>query len=378
MPIIFDARTATDHFHGIGRYVAGLSGALQGVAPDLDLVLLRDPTAHTTRLSLPALPRIECAVSPFSIRQQWVVPGLLRRQSAALYHSPYYLMPYRPGVPAVLTCYDLIPLLYPEYYSAAQRLIYRLAHRLALRATQVILSISEATRTDLVRCFHVDARRIAVTPLAADARFAPKSSEHIAAARRKHDLPQAYVLYFGSNKPHKNLGRLIQAWNLRCSEVGSGDLVLAIAGHWDRRYTEAKRLVEALGLKERVVFLGPVDEADLPALYSGARLFVFPSLYEGFGLPVLEAMACGAPVACSASSSLPEVAGDAGLTFDPRDVEGMAATIQRTLADPGLRVHLRQQGLERAAQFTWERTARTTLEVYRAIGRRSRALPTRF
>ena len=370
MPVVLDTRTANDHFPGIGRYVASLVGALQRVAPELDLVLLREPTAQATRLSLPALPGMECAVSPFSIRQQWVVPRLLRKQSAALYHSPYYLMPYRPGAPAVLTCYDLIPLLYPEYYSAAQRLIYRLAHRLALRATQAILSISEATRADLVRYFQVDARRIVVTPLAADARFAPSSPEHVAATCRKHGLPQAYVLYFGSNKPHKNLTRLIQAWNLQRSAAGVGDSVLVIAGHWEPRYAEAKRLVEALGLKDRVIFIGAVDEADLPALYSGARLFVFPSLYEGFGLPVLEAMACGTPVVYSASSSLPEVAGDAGLTFDPGDVEALATTIQRVLANPDLRVHLRQRGLERAAQFTWDRTARATLEVYRTLATR--------
>ncbi len=365
MPIILDARTAIDHFPGIGRYVVNLAHALTRVAPALDLRLLIDQAVPMTRLALPDLPRIDCAISPFALQQQWIVPKHLRAAHATLYHSPYYLMPYRPGVPAVLTCYDLIPLIYPQYFSWIQCLIYRAAHHLALRTARLILAISEATKADLVRMFHVDPQRIVVTPLAADAHFTPQAAAVIDAVRQKYHLPEDYVLYFGSNKPHKNLPRLVEAFSQSAIRHPKSDIYLVIAGQWDARYPKAKQLATQ---NTRVQFIGPVSDDDLPALYSGARLFVFPSLYEGFGLPALEAMACGTPVACSRRSSLPEVIGDAGVTFDPTNVQSIADAIGQVIDDRSRQSSLREFGLQRAAQFTWERTARQTLDVYQSIG----------
>jgi glycosyltransferase involved in cell wall biosynthesis len=373
MPIALDARTATDHFPGIGRYVVNLAHALVRVAFDLGLSLLYDPSAAATRLTLPNLPRVACAASPFSLRQQWVVPGQLRRMQATLYHSPYYLMPYWAGVPTVLTCYDLIPLVYPQYYNPLQRLIFWLAHSLALQVSSSVLTISYATRADLVHRFHVDSRQVAVTQLAPDPAFRPQPAEKVIALRARLSLPEQYSLYLGSNKPHKNLPRLIKAWQISNLQFPTSNLRLVIAGHWDSRYPEARQYVESAGLKDRVVFAGPVAEDDLPALYSGATLFVFPSLYEGFGLPVLEAMACGVPVACSNTSSLPEVAGDAALMFNPLEVEAIADAIGRVLVDPDEQANLRQRGLERAAQFTWDRVAAETWQVYRAVMERNDA-----
>ena len=373
--VALDARTATDHFPGIGRYVVNLAHALARIAPGLPISLLYGPSANPTRLSLPALPRLDCSASPFSLRQQWVVPGQLRRARAALYHSPYYLMPYRPGVPTIVTVYDLIPLVHPQYFSAAQRLIYRLAHLLALQTADIILAISQATKADLIRYCHLSPERVVVTPLAADAHFTPQSPESIASVRQRYALPGNYVLYFGSNKPHKNLVRLVEAFGksqignrkLVLSYVEGSEIALVIAGHWDARYPQAKAMVERLALADRVVFLGPVPEEDLPALYSGATLFVFPSLYEGFGLPVLEAMACGAPVICSNTSSLPEVVEDAALMVNSLDTEELATAMSRVLADETLRQEMRQKGLAQAARFSWERTARETLAVYRQV-----------
>jgi alpha-1,3-rhamnosyl/mannosyltransferase len=173
------------------------------------------------------------------------------------------------------------------------------------------------------------------------------------------------MLYFGSNKPHKNVPRLVEAFAAGCARASGIDLV--IAGHWDERYPQAKALAERLSLKERVRFIGPVQDNDLPALYGGTELFVFPSEYEGFGLPVLEAMACGAPVVCSNRSSLPEVAGDAALLCDPHDAAALARALEQALTDRGLRAALQQRGLERAAQFTWEQAASHTLKMYRTI-----------
>jgi glycosyltransferase involved in cell wall biosynthesis len=365
--VVLDARTATDHFPGIGRYAVNLARALIQVAPDLELSLLQDPSAPASRLALPELPRITCPVSPFALRQQWAVPRILRQSRADVYHSAYYLMPYLPGVPTVLTYYDLIPIRYPHYFSRWQPLIYRLATVLALRTAGLTLAISESTRTDLIRYFHADPERLAVTPLAADERMRPAAPEQINAVRWKHHLPEQYVLYLGVNKPHKNLVKLVEAWSHFKSRNPHSTVQLVIAGHWDERYPEAKRLCEELGLREAVAFAGPVAEADLPALYSGAMLFVFPSLYEGFGLPVLEAMACGTPVICSSTSSLPEVAGNAAVLIDPANVEALAEALQSVLDDDERRRLLRARGLAQADRFSWRETARRTAEAYRSL-----------
>ncbi|HID89588.1 MAG TPA: glycosyltransferase family 1 protein, partial [Anaerolineae bacterium] len=189
--------------------------------------------------------------------------------------------------------------------------------------------------------------------------------------RRKYGLPERYILYLGSNKPHKNLVRLVEAWALvtkrgtRDTEHGSRT-TLVIAGAWDPRYPESRERAESLGLGN-IRWLGPVPESDLPALYTGATVFVFPSLYEGFGLPVLEAMACGAPVICSNVSSLPEVAGDAAVTFTPTDPGAIADALDRVLNDAGLCADLRDRGLRRARLFSWDQSARRTLALYREV-----------
>jgi len=367
MRIVIDVRTANDHFPGIGRYIVSLASALSQVSPDLNIALLDDTSVSSTHLTLPELPRIACPVSPFSILQQWIVPEKLRKAGATLYHSPYYLMPYFSWVPTVLTCHDLIPLIYPEHFTSGQRLIFRLAHILALKAARKVIAVSHATKADLIRYFSVDPQRIVVIPEAADARFQPQLPDRIAAVLRKYALPEKYVLSVGSNKPHKNLQRLIEAWRISSCKLHVSSFKLVIAGHWDERYPEAKRLTEELGLKDQVLFIGPVADPDLPALYSGAALFVFPSLYEGFGLPVVEAMACGTPVICSNVASLPEVAGDAALLVDSLDVNKLAAAMRTVLTDGELREGMHGKGLVQAKKFSWEQTARETVNVYTGV-----------
>ena len=368
---VVDARTATPHFPGIGRYVTGLLPALAAqLAPGERLAILCMDDAQIAELQIymkswPSTTYFVAPDSPFSLGQQRSVPRLLRRMPApAVYHSPYYLMPYRPGIPAVATIHDLIPLLYPQTVSLRARLLFRIAVRLALRAAARVIAGAEASRRDLVRILGVDPARVAVTPYAADPNFHPRPPAEIERVRRRFALPDEYILYFGSNKPHKNLVTLVEAYATMAAETGAR---LVIAGYWDAAHPESQRCAEALGLGERVRFLGPVNETDAPALCSGATCFVFPSRYEGFGLPVLEAMACGAAVACSNTSSLPEVGGDAALYFDPEDVAAIARTLHALVADPGPRQAAAQKGLEQARRFSWSRTATQTLEVYRSL-----------
>ena len=389
---VLDARTATPHYPGIGRYVASLAAAM---APQLDrnekLILLVDPHRQP---SIAGARMDPAAASPFSLAQQWSIPAHLRGLGAAVYHSPYYLMPYRPGVPALLTVYDLIPLRHPQHSSARARLLFRWATRLALRTARHVIAITETARQDFISEFGLPPERITAIPLAADPAFRPQGAQAVAALREQYGLPERFALYVGSNKPHKNLVGLVAAWAggaeadgdrqlkpprfskpRRFNEShdgGFGDAELVIAGAWDERYPEARQLARSLEVPG-IRWLGPVPEADLPSLYSAATVFVFPSLFEGFGLPVIEAMACGTPVVCSNVTSLPEVAGGAAILFDPiapPAVETLHATslqtaLERVLDDDALRAELREKGLARAAQFSWQVTATHTLELYR-------------
>lgn len=372
---ILDARTATNHFPGIGRYVANLAKATALLLrPNERLILLRDPGRPSSwDLATPGGDRVQVVdvpLSPFSLRPQWAIPRLLHRLGADLYHSPYYLMPYRPGVPTVLTVYDLIPRLFPQYVSFRARCLFRLAMALALRAANHVIVISAMTGSDLQAIFQVKPDRVTVIPLAADPAFYPRPSAEVEAIRLKYGLPEVFILYVGSNKPHKNLARLIRALAQFAIRDPRSAIPLVVAGVWDPRHPEPRLLAERLGLKG-IRWLGPVPEADLPALYSGATLFVFPSLYEGFGLPVLEAMACGTPVICSQTSGLSEVAGDAALLVDPYNVDAWAMAIEKALADRSLREEMRAKGLAQAARYSWQRTARATLAVYeRLVGAR--------
>ncbi len=339
---VLDARTATPHFPGIGRYVRSLAAALPPLlAPAERLTLLVDPVRP---LAIEGVQAVPLDASPFSAGQQWQAPRALRSLGADLYHSPYYLMPYRPGAPAVLTVYDVIPLRFPQFSSRRSRLLFRLTSRLALRTARHVIAITENARHDFIAEFGVRPERITAIPLAADPAFCPQPAAALQAVREKHDLPERFVLYLGSNKPHKNLVGLVQAW----AGLG-GEAQLVIAGAWDPQHPEARLLAESLG--DRVRWLGPIPEADLPALYAAATVFVFPSFFEGFGLPVVEAMACGTPVICSNVTALPEVAGDAALLVDPGDSRALTVALGRVLADEGLRAELRARGLARAGRI---------------------------
>lgn len=368
MRIALDGRYIRDDFPGIGRYTYDLARTLPAIAPDVDFILLHDPKSPNTRLDIQALRKPNLTVAPTNIpirspAEQIRLPRLARRLTLDVFHAPYYITAYRMPCRHVVTIYDVISAHYPEYLpSPAMRLIFGVTTRLALRTADHILTLSEVSRQDLVDLYHVDENRISVTPLAAGAQFRPADPSITDELRRRLGLPDHYVLYVGINKPHKNLSRLVEAWaRVTQYEVRN---TLVLAGHQDPRYPQTRERAAALGL-DSVMFLGEAVEKDLPALYTGAELFVFPSLYEGFGLPVVEAMACGTPVACSNVSSLPEVAGDAALLFDPHVPESIAAAIRQALQDEDLQERLRRRGLEQAGRFSWERTARLTLDAYR-------------
>ncbi|MCL6543528.1 MAG: glycosyltransferase family 4 protein [Roseiflexus sp.] len=372
MNIALDLRFVSDRFPGIGRYAFSLASAFVALDTPHRFVFIFTPdarfrrSASNTRYDLNNLlhsPQVRAlaAPPPFSVAGQIALPALLRLARADLYHSPYYLFPYA-GLPcpAVVTLYDIIPRLFPHESSLRVRLFFDLSVRMALRSAQRMITSSRCSRDDIARMYGVTVSRIDVVYGAADKRFRPAEPGSVAVVRAKYQLPETFALCVASDKPHKNVDTLVKAW--RMSATGRReDAWLLLAGHRERGLLAFDH--------SRIRDLGPIAEADLPALYGSATLFVYPSRYEGFGLPPLEAMACGAPVIVSRAGSLPEVVGDAALLVDPDDPQALAAAIDQALADPMLRAALSAAGCRRAATFSWHRSAEETLAVYERVVR---------
>lgn len=277
-----------------------------------------------------------------------------------IYFSPFYpFLPHRRGA-LVLTIFDLTPLTLPECHLPSTVHVSLLTLLWAKRAKR-LLTFSEAVKRQLVAWLGFDPLSITVTPLAAGENFQPQPSERIAQVRQKYSLDGPYLLFVGTIEPRKNLVMLIRAFAKIRHDVPH-HLVLAGARGWYSEPVFAE--IERLGLQGRVIHTGYVPADDVAPLMSGAEVFVYPSLAEGFGLPPLEAMACGTPVLCSDAPALPEVVGDAAITLPPTDVNAWADALTKVLRDRNLRQTLRQKGLERAKQFSWERTARLTLSAF--------------
>jgi glycosyltransferase involved in cell wall biosynthesis len=296
------------------------------------------------------------------------LPAAARSCGASVIHSTYAAPP-RAGCARVVTVHDVSFLAFPEWFTARDLAVLNAGVRFSVRRAERVIVPSRHARDELVRLLGVPEWRIAVTPEAADARFHPLDGAATGPVMQRYGLQQPYVLTVGNQQPRKNLGRLLQAWRMLVAAGRHGGCRLVIAGGHRGRRDDLAALAAALGLQDHVQFLGYVPHEDVPALYGAATAFVFPSLYEGFGLPLLEAMACGTPVASSNATSLPEVAGDAAVFFDPLDVSGMVATIGALILDDELRAALRESGLRRAARFSWKACAEATVAVYDAAMR---------
>jgi glycosyltransferase involved in cell wall biosynthesis len=343
---------------GSGQYVRRLAEHLAAIDPSLEIIPIHPPPTS-------ALGKV--------LFEQVTFPRQARRVGADVAHVPYWAPPLAPSVPTVVTIHDVIPLRLRAYRGGPLvRLYTALVSASAPHAT-LILTDSEASRQDVLTCLGLPPERVRAIPLAADARFRPEAEPEDEAIRARYGLPRQYILYLGGFDVRKNIRVVLEACGWLGPILGE-DCPLVLAGRLPARDTpfalDPRRQAQELGLlPEWVRTIGPVHEADKPAVYRGAVAFVYPSRYEGFGLPVLEAMACGVPVVASNASSIPEVVGSAGVLLPPDDAEGMAGALLQLVQDERFRAEMRRRALEQARRFSWEETARRTLEAYRdALG----------
>jgi len=366
----FDATAAARQRAGIGRYTRQLLTALAAIDDDTRYRLFYcaggrmegELPALNQRFTVRPLPLSDRVVNLVWQRAQLPLPVQAFIGNFDLFHSPDFTLPPVRRKPTVLTIHDLAFMVKPECaYPTLRAYLAEVVPRSARRATRII-AVSAQTRRDLIERLGISQERITVVSEAAGVEFRPAADSHVAGdVVRKLGIDGPYILSVGTLEPRKNYVRLLEAYAILRASGVPHRLVIAGARGWlfDSIFTR----LDLLGLRDHVSFLRP-DEQGLLALYQSASVCVFPTLYEGFGIPPLEALACGAPVACSSAASLPEVVGDAALLFDPENVEEMAHCVHRLLEDATLGAILRERGTQRAAHFSWQRTAVETLEVY--------------
>jgi len=287
-------------------------------------------------------------------------------KEADIFHSPDFMWPASAKKPSLITIQDLIFLKFPEFFTCRNRTNMRSLARFSTKNANAIICTSNSSKIDVIELLKVKEEKIFVVPLGVDEAFQPCSAQKVEEARKKYNLPQKYILTVGTIEPRKNLKRLLQAF-LELKKDKDFEHKLVIAGEKGWRYKDFFNELNKQRITEEVIITGHIDDRDLPAIYSGASVFVYPSLYEGFGLPPLEAMACGTPVVCSDTSSLPEVVGGAAFLANPLEPGTIAASIKIFLDNEGLAREFSQKGIEQAKKFTWEQTARQTLEIYNTL-----------
>src|SRR5687768_16176312 len=367
MRVAIDARKL--HDFGIGTYIRNLLRQLARIDRDTEYVLLCQEADLDVGTQLGENFRTVLEPSPnYSFREQIHVPWVLHRERPDVYHAPHYVLPAAVRCRSVVTIHDCIHLMFPQYLPNRAAYAYaRASMWTAARRSDRILTVSEASKRDILHFFNVPPEKIVVVSNAIDEHFwQTPPEEDVARVRERYQLDHQFVLYVGNIKPHKNLVRLIEAF----AELRQGayeDVKLLIIGDEISKLPALRRAVHRHKLHKHVRFLGYVSDQTLAILYRLATVFVFPSLYVGFGLPPLEAMASGTPVITSNTSSMPEVTGGAAVLVDPYDVGSIVDGVRRVLTDPSLAAALRRKGPLRAREFSWARSVAKTRELYEAV-----------
>jgi glycosyltransferase involved in cell wall biosynthesis len=364
MHVAIDARLVYYTRAGIGEYTLRLTRALAEAYPGDRITLLQDFRDGSPLVTASNVSILKSRVPSHHRLEQYFLPLVVNGLKTDVFHSPDFIPPLKAKGPLVITIHDLAFLIYPQFVTKDSAHYYGQIDR-AVRRADAIIAVSESTRHDLIKMLGAPDDKITVIYEAADPRFCPQPVEIVADVRARYGLPDRYLLFVGTIEPRKNLGRILTAFE-RLHAAGLTD-ALVIVGKRGWLYDDFFTRVEGSPAKQAVIFPGFIPDADLPAVYAGSQALAFPSEFEGFGLPVLEAMACGTPVVCSNTSSLPEVAHDAAFLIDPLDVDALTDALRRVLSDPALAADLRARGLTQAARFSWASAAESTLALYRRL-----------
>lgn len=355
---------------GISWYIFNLVKNLARVSPDFlqYSAFLSDRAFQepSLRLHFSRLPTQQPLVRIFW--EQCIQPVVLRRARVDLLHALAFVAPVAAPCPFVVTVYDLSFLRYPEAFRPFNRWYLSRFTAHSVKRARMVIAISESTRQDVINFLGVPPERVQTVYCGVDQNFCPLPEADITAFKKARRLPDAFILFLGTLEPRKNIDGLIRAYaGWRERDRTAPPLILAGGKGW--YYTQLFKLVESLNLTESIRFPGYIPQKELPLWYNAASLFVYPSHFEGFGLPVLEAMACGTPVITSTVSSLPEVTGSAGAArlVDPADIGALAEAMAQLMSQPDLRASMSAQGLSRAAGFRWEKTAQETVAIYQSV-----------
>jgi len=369
MRIGIDATALPPQPVGAGNYIIHLIRALAAINGEDEFVIFAGQRGPSL-IDLPENSTVEWVLVPDRspglrlIWEQIFFSSLIRDSDIDLLHSLHYTRPLRLDCASVVTFHDMTFFLYPQLHTRAKRIFFPLAVKSSARRADFVITVSESTRQDAIRLLNLSPERVFASQLGVDPSFHPiNDSELKDSIAKKYQLPDRFILYVGLIEPRKNLPILINAYK-KLVDAGT-DHYLVLVGRYGWMYDQVLRQIEKLSLTEKVILPGYVDQIDLPIVYNLSDLFVYPTLYEGFGLPALEAMACGTPVITTDVSSLPEIVGEAGLLVPPDNVEELYRAMISVLNDEELRLSMARRGTQRAAKFTWEQTARSTLEVYR-------------
>lgn len=348
---------------GVHQYIGHLLRYITQSDPGLRFTVLTNKTAHLPNPDLMVY-RTSWPTHRVPVRVLWeqaVQPRVLRRIGADLVHCPVFVGPVLSPCPSVITIHDLSFLRYPRFFHPTNRLYLSLMTKVSARRARRVIAVSRFTASESVALLGLAPERVEVVYHGVEPVFRPLPRAMVEHFRHRQGLPEQFVLFVGTLEPRKNLVRLVEA----IAQLGRDAVPLVLVGGAGWLYRELYSRIKALELERLVRWVGYVDRAELPLWYNSATVFAYPSLYEGFGLPVLEAQACGVPVVTSDCSSLPEAGGDAALLINPWDVQALADSIARLLRDVPLREELREKGLARAQSFNWPRTAHQTTHVYR-------------
>jgi glycosyltransferase involved in cell wall biosynthesis len=377
MRIGIDATALPPRPVGAGNYIIELIRHIERMDRADEFVVFAQPHGRDL-IDVEARPGFEWVMisehSPARrlVWEQVAFPRLVGKARLDLLHSPHYTRPMRLPCASVVTFHDMTFFLYPHLHTLSKRLYFPQAIRLSARKADALIADSESTRQDAIRLLGISPERIYTIPLGVSPAFHPVHEvERLEAVRQRYSLPEHFILYVGLVEPRKNLPMLLRAFqrlqeDLRIQGVPN-PVPLVIVGRFGWATEQVFELVDALAIKEKVHFSGYIPAEDLPIVYNLADVFVYPSLYEGFGLPPLEAMACGTPVITTAVSSMPEHVGEAGLLIPPQDEGALFQALVAVIRDSDLRRQLSKKGPERAAHYSWNRTAQETLNVYRRV-----------